>query len=62
MEFGEPLDRIWRDCLLRYCGVQRTIRQVFRIIATSSVRHRDAWLREAPQIIDDAVFGNVTNR
>jgi NAD(P)H dehydrogenase (quinone) len=54
VEFGDPLERIWRDCLLRYCGVQRTIRRVFRIIATSSVEHREGWLREVRQTIDDA--------
>jgi putative NADPH-quinone reductase len=54
-EFGDPLERIWRDCLLRYCGVQRTIRRVFRIIAASSVRQREEWLHEVRQIIEDAV-------
>jgi NAD(P)H dehydrogenase (quinone) len=54
LEFGDPLERIWRDCLLRYCGVQRTIRRVFRIIATSSVGQREGWLREVRQTIDDA--------
>jgi NAD(P)H dehydrogenase (quinone) len=56
VEFGDPLERIWRDCLLQYCGVQRTIRRVFRIVATSSLRHREEWLREVRQIIEDAVL------
>jgi putative NADPH-quinone reductase len=61
VEFGDPLERIWKDCLLRYCGVQRTVRRVFRIIATSSIGHREAWLREVRQTIDDAVQ-SLTNR
>jgi NAD(P)H dehydrogenase (quinone) len=60
VDFGDPLDRIWRDCLLRYCGVQRTIRRVFRIIATSSAGQREAWLREVRSTIVDAVH-NVTS-
>jgi NAD(P)H dehydrogenase (quinone) len=60
VEFGDPLERIWKDCLLRYCGVQRTIRRVFRIIATSSAGHREAWLREVHSTIVDAVH-NVTS-
>ena len=33
--FGDPLERIWRDCLLGYCGFERIDRRVFRIVATS---------------------------
>jgi putative NADPH-quinone reductase len=55
VEFGDPLERIWSDCLLRYCGVQKIIRRIFRIIATSSVQQREAWLREVRQTIEDAV-------
>jgi putative NADPH-quinone reductase len=61
VEFGDPLERIWKDCLLRYCGVQRTIRRVFRVLATSSVGHREGWLREVRQTINDAVQ-NLTDR
>ncbi|MBV8747301.1 MAG: NAD(P)H-dependent oxidoreductase, partial [Xanthobacteraceae bacterium] len=32
--FGDPLERMWRDCLLNYCGVGYVKRYVFRIIAT----------------------------
>jgi NAD(P)H dehydrogenase (quinone) len=56
VEFGDPLERIWSDCLLRYCGVQKIIRRIFRIIATSSAQQREAWLREVRQTIVDAVI------
>jgi len=49
--FGDPLERIWKDCLLRYCGVQNVIRRVFRIIATSSDAVRQGWLDEVNQIV-----------
>src|SRR5262245_11345040 len=24
--FGDPLERLWRDCILRYCGVRHVMR------------------------------------
>jgi NAD(P)H dehydrogenase (quinone) len=52
--FGDPLERIWKDCLLRYCGVQTVIRHVFRIVATSSIADRKHWLDEAHRIVSEA--------
>jgi NAD(P)H dehydrogenase (quinone) len=45
--FGDPLARIWRDCLLGYCGVARTDRRVFRVVASSTADERAAWIAEA---------------
>jgi NAD(P)H dehydrogenase (quinone) len=45
--FGDPLERIWRDCLLGYCGVARTDRRVFRVVATSTAEERTSWIAEA---------------
>ena len=45
--FGDPLERIWRDCLLGYCGFDRIDRRVFRIIATSREEERHGWIAEA---------------
>ena len=42
--FGDPLERIWRDCLLSYCGVEQIERQVIRIVATSTFAERQGWL------------------
>jgi putative NADPH-quinone reductase len=53
--FGDPLERIWKDCLLRYCGVQNVIRRVFRIIATSSDAVRQGWLDEVHRVVFKAV-------
>jgi putative NADPH-quinone reductase len=44
--FGDPLQRIWRDCLLGYCGVQHVVRLVLRVVATSTPAERAAWLDE----------------
>jgi NAD(P)H dehydrogenase (quinone) len=45
--FGDPLVRIWRDCLLGYCGVATTDRHVFGVVATSTADVRATWLAEA---------------
>src|SRR5262245_14026995 len=45
--FGDPLERIWCDCVLRYCGVRTVERRVFRVVATSTDAERRAWLSAA---------------
>ncbi len=54
--FGDPLERIWRDCLLNYCGFSRVDRLVFRVMATSTVADRQAWLAEAARSARDLLF------
>ena len=44
--FGDPLDRLWRDCVLGYCGVRQVMRALFGVVATSSPAERRAWLEE----------------
>lgn len=50
-EFGDPLEGLWRDCILRYCGVERFERRVFGVVATSTDEERAAWLEEARSIV-----------
>jgi NAD(P)H dehydrogenase (quinone) len=52
--FGDPLARIWRDCLLGYCGVARTDRRVFRVVASSTADERAAWIAEARTLAAEA--------
>jgi NAD(P)H dehydrogenase (quinone) len=55
--FGDPLERIWRDCLLKYCGIARFRRHVFRIVATSSTTERAAWIQQAKQFTREITEG-----
>ncbi|MFZ6031257.1 MAG: NAD(P)H-dependent oxidoreductase [Chloroflexota bacterium] len=48
--FGDPLERIWKDCIFGLCGVSRVYRQMFRIVVTSSPAQRQAWLAETKNI------------
>jgi NAD(P)H dehydrogenase (quinone) len=54
-EFGDPLERIWRDCILRYCGVRHVTRRVFGVVATSSVAERRRWLAETGTLAREAI-------
>lgn len=51
--FGDPLERIWKDCILSFCGVQACHRQMFGVIVTSSDPERKAWLNEVREITLD---------
>jgi putative NADPH-quinone reductase len=49
--FGDPLERLWKDCIFSFCGVPVFHRHMFSIIVTSTDAQRAAWLREAREII-----------
>lgn len=51
--FGDPLERIWKDCIFDLCGVRETHRRTFSVIVTSTHEQRHAWLAEVEQIIDE---------
>jgi putative NADPH-quinone reductase len=47
--FGDPLERLWRDCILGLCGVGRFERHMFRVVVTSTPAERAAWLAETQE-------------
>jgi NAD(P)H dehydrogenase (quinone) len=53
--FGDPLERMWRDCILNYCGVRHVMRSLFSVVATSSSNERRRWLAEAASLANKAV-------
>jgi NAD(P)H dehydrogenase (quinone) len=50
--FGDPLQRIWRDCIFGLCGVTRFERRTFTPIVTSPDETRAAWLDEARALVE----------
>ncbi|HYC64186.1 MAG TPA: NAD(P)H-dependent oxidoreductase [Reyranellaceae bacterium] len=52
--FGDPLDRMWRDCVLRYCGIEHVMRRLFGVVATSSASERKAWIDETRLLAGEA--------
>ncbi len=49
--FGDPLERIWKDCVFGLCGVRRVERRTFTVVVTSSADERRAWLDEARALV-----------
>jgi len=49
--FGDPLERIWRDCIFGLCGVPSFHRRMFEPIITSTPEQRKQWLREVEQAV-----------
>ncbi|HEY5910726.1 MAG TPA: NAD(P)H-dependent oxidoreductase [Verrucomicrobiae bacterium] len=48
--FGDPLERIWRDCIFHLCGVRNFQRRMFNVIVTSTPEQRRTWIDEARQL------------
>ena len=50
-EFGDPLDRLWKKCILEFCGVQSILRKTFSVVITSTPAQREAWLQWVDQTV-----------
>ena len=48
--FGDPLERIWKDCVFGLCGVKRVERRIIGIVVTSTPEERRAWLDQASSL------------
>ena len=51
---GDPLQRIWENCVLPYCGVEAVTRRMFAPIAGSASAQRKAWLDDAGELARQA--------
>ena len=49
--FGDPLERIWKDCIISFCGIPCCHRRMYGVIVTSSEEQRKAWLGEVRDLI-----------
>jgi hypothetical protein len=49
--FGDPLERIWVDCILGLCGVKKVVRRMFGVVCTSTPDERTAWLAEVGALV-----------
>ena len=53
--FQDPLDHIWRSCILGFCGVKQVTRRLYGVIATSTAADRSAWLAETQVLAQQAL-------
>ena len=58
--FGDPLERIWKDCIFAFCGVHVCERKMFRVVADSTPEERAAWLEEARALADRSFPGTAS--
>jgi len=49
--FGDPLEKIWKNCIFDLCGVKEFYRKMFRVVVTSTLEERTVWLNEVSKII-----------
>lgn len=49
--FGDPLERIWKNCIFDLCGVRNFSRRTFSVVVTSTAEQRKAWLQEVRDIV-----------
>ncbi len=49
--FGDPLERIWRDCVFGLCGVREFHRRTFSVVCESTRQEREAWLKDAADLV-----------
>lgn len=50
--FGDPLERIWKDCVFDFCGIKNFNRKMFRVVASSTPKERTSWLEEVRKTIN----------
>ena len=56
--FGDPLERIWRDCIFGLCGRADFHRRYFTVVCTADDARRKAWLEEARHLVRDLFSGH----
>ncbi len=52
--FGDPLERIWKDCICTFCGIPVFHRRMFGVIVASTDEQRKSWLDEVGTLTREA--------
>ncbi|MBN1935065.1 MAG: NAD(P)H-dependent oxidoreductase [Anaerolineae bacterium] len=58
--FGDPLERLWRDCIFDLCGVKTFHRRMYRVIVTSAPEQRQRWLDDVRDTVMAYFPANLT--
>ena len=51
INFGDPLETIWKNCIFGLCGVAKFHRRTFSVVVSSTPEERRAWLDEVKSTI-----------
>jgi len=49
--FGDPLETLWKNCILGLCGVAMVERRMFQVVVTSTLEERQDWLAEVGEMV-----------
>jgi NAD(P)H dehydrogenase (quinone) len=49
--FGDPLETLWKRCILGFCGIQVIYREMFSVVVTSTSEQRLEWLRKVREVV-----------
>jgi putative NADPH-quinone reductase len=60
--FGDPLERLWKNCIFNFCGIHDVTRKMFSIVADSSGEQRKQWLTEVRKCIHEAFPAEESTR
>ncbi len=52
--FGDPLERLWKDCICTFCGIPVVHRRMFSVMVTSTDEQRRSWLDEVRTLTREA--------
>jgi NAD(P)H dehydrogenase (quinone) len=50
--FGDPLERLWKNCVFELCGVRDFHRRTFSTVVTSTPGQRREWLGEVRETVN----------
>jgi len=53
--FGDPLQNIWEKCIFGFCGIEKTYRKMYWIIADSTEQERKEWLNDIKNSIEGII-------
>jgi putative NADPH-quinone reductase len=51
--FGDPLERLWKNCIFDLSGVKYFYRKMFSCVITSTPEQRKQWLKDVREIIKE---------
>jgi putative NADPH-quinone reductase len=50
--FGDPLESLWKNCILGYCGVKAVTRRSYGIVVTSTPEDRASWIADVEELVN----------
>lgn len=50
--FGDPLEKLWKNCIFDLCGVTNFYRRTFSIVVVSTEEQRNLWLAEVRETVN----------